>query len=116
VLPPPDYDSGWVSVPRGSRGGPCPAIPRFKLTHNLGTIDLLVYLIARDTAVAPSIYQSGYGGEFSRDTSGREQLTGCTWLLNASEIYIDRWPDETGWKEARVRLWKIQGSPWKPPH
>ena len=96
-LGPPDYDSGWVSF----------YYREIRLTHNLGTTNLLVYMVGKD--LAGQIHHCYYGGE--NDFSNRQY--GAYWgRLFATTIDVFRGsqdPDSTqgGWVEFRVMMWKI---------
>jgi len=116
-LGPPDYDSGWFSIAAGT--SVC-------LTHNLGTTDLLVYVIGKNAE--GNIHLFGYGGDaFGSliDNPPRPEChQGLYWRgLTTTRIYIDRLlQDQSGagsgaprgdvaWDNARVMLWKIQEPP-----
>lgn len=94
----PDYDSGWVSMP-----------DRFlSLTHNLGTKELFVYFIGRNSLGV--IHQFSYGEDWFYDyqTSMEWKQTGATWDINSdNEILVTRSWDDANWDEVRVLLWKL---------
>lgn len=91
VLPTPDYDSGWVTIPP-LPNQPMPAEAWYSLTHNLGTTDLLVYICGQ--SLVPII---------SRDLISSQN--NCFWLLTPSVITIEK---QSIPNPIRVRLWKIQ--------
>jgi len=86
----PDYDSGWLNLTRGEN----------VLSHNLGTTELLVYLLGRNSS---DTHQLNYGGT----------LYGTLWYgarfheLTSTNITITRMASDREWPEARVQIWKI---------
>jgi len=87
----PAYDSGWVSINQGQV---------LTFTHNLGTTEVLVYVIGNDTTGDNGIHQMGYG-----DNS-------LLWYrLNSTTISVYRLIPEDFWTEVRVMIWKIQPPP-----
>jgi uncharacterized coiled-coil protein SlyX len=86
----PDYDSGWFYVSQGSF-----AI----LTHNLGTTNVLVYMIGYNGY----INQIQYGGD---DTSYNQW--GAFWSeLTTTTIRIIRQGNDVNWPDIRVMIWKL---------
>lgn len=106
----PDYDSGWFSI----------AAPgSVLLTHNLGTTELLVYVIGNSSS--GTIHQYGYGcdsyGPMVDNPPRVLYSQGVYWeRLTTTSIYIQRLRDdgssngggpELAWDNVRVMLWKI---------
>lgn len=91
----PNYDSGWYYLSAGSN---------VVLTHNLGTTNVLVYMIGKySDSAAPYIHQVQYGGD---DTSW--YLWGAFWSeLQTTTIRITRQRDDSNWNAIRVFIWKI---------
>lgn len=84
----PAYDSGWVSTEGGT----------ITFSHNLGTTEVLVYLIGNDTSGALGIHQFQYG-----------EMYWAYWHnLDANSIEVTAYPP---WDYVRVILWKIQEPP-----
>lgn len=101
----PDYDSGWVSISQGE-------VKNF--THNLNTVDALVYVTGKSEL--GSISQNRIGGDFD----GTFQ-NGLRWyLLTNSTITVKRLDDDWGnYDQVRVMIWKIEpegavGGLWIP--
>ena len=92
----PAYDSGWFTVENSSR---------ITLIHDLGTTEVLVYLLGKNSE--GTIHQNNYGT--NNDSAG---TLGMYWQnLTETEISIRRATDDLSamysWDEARVMLWKI---------
>jgi len=88
----PAYDSGWVSISFGYN----------TFTHNLGTTELVVYVIGNHSEW--KIHQIKYGGGvFVDGQQGVEFL-----LLNNTTISLYRYPNDPFWQQARVMIWKIK--------
>jgi len=95
------YDSGWVSISSPSS---------IALTHNLGTKNVMVYMMGRKnmtTTESPYIHQKHYGGEIQVGWSG-----GVFWRdLTETTIDIQRIKGGTGedyWNYVRVMIWKVE--------
>ena len=90
----PDYDSGWVSISNNQN---------LNLTHNLGTTEVLVYVLGRENGEW-GINQIHYGidndGSFSYGV----------WFdsLTNTSINLLRGSHGSYWQEVRVRIWKIE--------
>jgi len=92
---PPAYDSGWQSINKGQF---------LTLTHDLNTVELLVYVIGKSPD-SYAIHQFYYGYAFL--LSG--QVRGLIWYaLTGTSIKVLRAPDDTIWSEVRVMIWIIQ--------
>jgi len=96
---PPAYDSGWVSISPGET---------LTLPHNLGTTEVLVYVIGKHpTSLAINQFYYGYVFLTSGDVRGLSWFT-----LTDTSIKVLRGPDDTGaWEQVRVMIWKIQPTP-----
>jgi len=80
---PPDYDSGWVSIPIAPQ--------TLTLTHNLGTTEVFVYLIGNDS-----------------HPYGIHQWSGAGWCnLTDTTIDVRRWAEDR-YLQGRVMIWKIE--------
>ena len=90
----PAYDSGWIQLDE---------YESVVLAHNLGTADLLVYLIGWN--VDDQVHQLYYGG--SR-TAGGYQRGGKWFGLDSSHITLSRGFYGDHWESIRVMLWIIQ--------
>ena len=102
----PDYDSGWTSIASAQI---------LMFTHNLGTKELLVYVIGKDSVSDwnPStgdytwnigINQWVYGSGADCGNVDR----GLYWMhLDETTIQVRRGEDDIKWDEVRVMLWKI---------
>jgi hypothetical protein len=85
----PDYDSGWFAINPGSY---------IILTHNLGTTNVLVYMVGR---ISGTIDQVEYGG----DANGQSSY-GANWYgLTTTQIWINRMSQDIWWPEIRVFMW-----------
>ena len=105
----PDYDSGWLSIA---------ASAYTLLYHNLGTTELLVYVIGKDSE--GSVHQCVYGGcGYGPMVDNPPRVAyedGLFWRqLTTTSIRIDRLKDDganggvsgPAWDNVRVMLWKI---------
>ena len=94
-ISPPAYDSGWQPINKGQL---------LTFTHDLNTVELLVYVIGKSPD-STAIHQQYYGYAFL--LSG--QVRGLSWYaLTETSIKVLRGPDDTIWSEVRVMLWIIQ--------
>jgi len=92
----PDYDSGWVSIDAGDG---------VEVTHELGTSDVLVYLVGRTTP-GGGLHQHKYGADRYVDSGTKH--TGVHWFsLTTFNIWIVRGAQDTSWEQFRLRLWII---------
>lgn len=90
----PDYDSEWVTLNHG--------INYFE--HNLGTTNVLVYIIGNHSDPAGGINQQNYGGDY--DQLG--DYYGAFWYkLDETSIIVHRNWDDSAWNQIRIRMWKI---------
>lgn len=100
-LGPPDYDSGWRSIPVGQE---------LYLTHNLNTTELFVYFIGRQVWDGNDVmHQHCFGG----DTVHLEPSErGAFWNAPTNKtIQLYRGGSDTSdffhWDYVRVLIWKI---------
>ena len=91
----PDYDSGWVSLPKGDK----------MFTHNLGTTNVLVYVIGNYPIASPYIHQMDYGGEITH--SGLNHYGAYWHELTTTTITVHRHGQDGNWEYGRVMLWKL---------
>jgi hypothetical protein len=91
----PDFDSGWTPK----------AIGITTFTHNLGTTNLIVYLVGRQTP-SLGINNLGYGGD--QTSAVYEGLYYRD--LTESSIKVVRCNQDGAWAEIRVMLWRIPQS------
>jgi len=93
---PPAWDSEWREI---SKGADLP------LTHNVGTTNVLVYVIGNYSPTeSPLIHQIDYGG----DMKNTGDVCGVWWEdLTATTITVHRRSDDDKWKWVRVMIWKI---------
>lgn len=91
----PDYDSGWLTFTEGDLN--------FEVTHNLGTTELFVYMVGKDSF--GRVHQWFYGGDI-RD-SGRVGANWRTSWANDNKIDLYRLVDDQVWEEVRVYIWVI---------
>jgi hypothetical protein len=113
-LPPPDYDSGWINLPKavawdnpGTIIYPDDVYPsETTLSHNLGTYDILVYVLASDGqsryVPMPSALVGGYGHEDNWFLTSQNQIMLRNWDYNrAVPVHVMIWklvPDyDSGW-------------------
>ena len=93
----PDYDSGWMPISLGETK---------ILNHNLGTTNVLAYVIGKDDAYG-TIHQWQFG------TSYGEIRGAAWWGLTSNEIKVTRGSGDDSssiwgkWNEVRVMLWII---------
>ena len=92
----PTYDSGWTNITAGE-------VRTF--AHDLGTTDVLVYMMGKNPE--GMIHQRRYGG----DNIGGG-LQGAYWFnLTESEVKVRRLRDDTTpdhkWEQIRVLIWRI---------
>jgi len=96
----PDYDSGWINLPKATHGpGILPPVypTETTLNHNLGTYDLFVFVLANDGsgkyAQIPSEAIGSYGGE-------------NVWFLTSSnQIMLRNW-DPYRTVPVHVMIWR----------
>jgi len=94
----PDYDTfevygDWLSIDTGETKS---------LPHNLGTTDVIVYLIGNDTSLY-GIHQRDYGGALSGGN-----YFGAYWHdLTDTWIEVTRRDQDQNWDYIRVLIWKI---------
>jgi hypothetical protein len=90
----PDYDSTWYNISKGES---------IILTHNLGTTDVIIYMIGNDTDSAHYIHQIGFGGDNYFSGAG-----GAYWYeLTPTTIKTTRAANDNDWDQMRVLIWKI---------
>jgi hypothetical protein len=104
---PPDYDSGWVTIPDTSTGADI-----LTLTHNLGTKDIIVYMIGKDVWGFTHTKNIGGSWWFPQPSIEAGAQTGAYWVAsNDDEISIwresgDFWNSQ-GWVSVRCLIWEI---------
>lgn len=87
----PDYDSGWVSMPRTK-----------SFEHGLGTTELFVYVIGKGGSIS-GIHQWGYGG-----ITDLGLQKGLYWRTSSSNhVTLYRYRSDSAWNQVRVLIWKI---------
>jgi uncharacterized coiled-coil protein SlyX len=90
----PDYDSDWVSINKGQS---------LIFDHNLGTTDVLIYMIGYDIDATRYINQIKYGGD-----SDWPYGYGASWSeLTSTTVKVTRGGDDPDWDYVRVMAWKI---------
>jgi len=90
----PDYDSHWVIINQGQS---------LIFNHNLGTTDVLIYMIGYDIDGARYINQMKYGGD-----SDFPWDYGASWLeLTSTTVKVTRAGNDPDWDYVRVMAWKI---------
>jgi hypothetical protein len=97
-FPQPDYNTGWVSISQGETK---------TFTHGLGgsyydyVVDLMFY---DNTGGVTGPHQEGFGGWFDGSN-----YRGTYWYdLDASQIKVHRWSNDTSTDWVRVRIWVIR--------
>ena len=104
---PPEYDSGWVNLPRATTGpGILPPVYPTETTfdHNLGTYDVLVYVLADDDSgryvQIPNAMVGSHGGENN-------------WFLTSTnQIMLKNWVYDRD-VSVHIMIWKIEEPPWE---
>jgi uncharacterized coiled-coil protein SlyX len=90
----PDFDSLWCNITAGQQ---------ITFNHNLGTTNVLVYMIGNDTSGTLYIHQIKYGG----DTAYPNEF-GCRWQeLTSTSIKVIRASNDPNWNKVRIMIWKI---------
>lgn len=90
----PDFVSNWTDITQGQQ---------ITFNHNLGTTNVLVYMIGNDTSGTLYIHQIKYGGD-----SDFTYEYGCRWQeLTSTTIKVIRAPSDPNWNQVRVMIWKI---------
>lgn len=94
----PAYDSGWVSINVDQE---------IILTHNVGTTDVLVYMVGKSSDTAsPYIHQKWYGGEVNVIAE-----YGVFWYdLTKTTVRVQRHLSDANWNWVRIMIWKIMNS------
>jgi len=91
---PPAYDSGWQNISKGADK---------IFTHNLGTTEVLVYMIGKYDGASPYIHQIFYGGD-----GNVANVYGTYWKdLTTTTIRVHRTEQDNDWNYVRVIIWKI---------
>jgi hypothetical protein len=99
AFPPPDYDSGWLLLPKGEH---------LILEHNLNTMDYFVYLIHMDDESPNTFNNFGSGGAFPfEDLLGRTLSLGTMYEAEKNSIDVYRYYDGVLTDFIRVMIWKI---------
>ena len=90
----PEYDSGWYTINQGQS---------IVLNHNLGTTNVIVYMIGNDTDSTRYVQQIGFGGDSYFGGAG-----GAYWYeLTSTTIKTTRAANDNDWHQMRVFIWKI---------
>lgn len=90
----PDYDSGWWIINQGQQ---------LIFNHNLGTQNVLVYMMGYDWGGTYYMHQIKYGGD-----SDWPNEYGCRWQdLTSSSITVFRGANDPNWNMVRIMLWKL---------
>jgi hypothetical protein len=98
----PDYDSGYVQINQSQS---------IILTHNLGTTDVLVYMVGDYPSGVPYIHQHDYGGE-----ANGLNTYGAYWSeLTTTTIKITRNAQDANWPYVRVMIWKVYNNQYTGP-
>ena len=92
----PDFDSDWIKISTGYTN----------INHNLGTSDLLVYVIGRGGSFGT--HQWSYGGRWSPFHDGH---LGLYWSTSPDRIKLYRYPNDQNWEEVRVVIWRLPEAP-----
>jgi hypothetical protein len=109
----PEYDSGWIDAPPASNA----MVDALVLKHNLGTKDLFVYVVGRNTySVSPSeedIYTHQDYLHQNRFYDPEWRVIGSCWrAYEEDSITIHRGQDDWNWDEMiRVLIWKLPPTP-----
>lgn len=91
----PEYDSGWRTINQNQT---------LLLVHNLGTTDLLVYVMGRDETYG--IHQIFFGGTGWTDHT---EYYGINWYyLTDVSITVYRGETDPYWESVRVMIWEIK--------
>jgi len=85
----PAYDSGWVELPEESSWS------KTNLTHNVGTTEVLVYMIGKSD-----------GGSIHQKIKGQQDAVDWEQLTNTTISVVRQWED-VWWDYVRVMIWKI---------
>jgi hypothetical protein len=89
----PDWQR-WVTIPPGQYAS---------YQHNLGTTDVLVYVVGYDYD-GYGYHQINYGG----DSTAIGSTHGIWWYdLTVAEVTIYRLPDDVRWDLIHIMIWKI---------
>jgi hypothetical protein len=90
----PDYDSNWASL--------APIGDNPPLEHNLGTTEVIVYIVGKKTW-GGAVHQVDYGGY-----KGYIHYRGVYWYkLTETEVTVHRHGDDENWEYVRVMIWKL---------
>jgi hypothetical protein len=91
----PDYDSDWFAISSGEQ---------VIKTHNLGTTNVLVYMVGKySNNSSPYIHQRHYGGEETWPN-----YWGAYWQdLTETTIRVVRQGQDIIWNYVRLMIWKI---------
>lgn len=90
----PDFDSGWVWINKGQS---------IILNHNLGTTDVMVYMMGYDNDSTHYTHQIGFGGDNYFGGAG-----GAYWYeLTSTTIKTTRAADDNDWHMIRALIWKV---------
>ena len=88
----PDYDSGWIDAP--AKSGLAAGL---KISHNLGTINYIVYIWGANWDGTKWHYHQMYLG--TRD--------GLLWKAHENDILFWRSENDFDWERMRVLIWKL---------
>jgi len=91
----PDFDSNWVSIDPGGKR---------ELYHDLGSYDLLVYIVGRSSTEPFTYHQYYFGGVKLRT----DKMWGVYWKQSdENALWVFRFEHDDWWDEVRVRIWLI---------
>lgn len=100
LLKQPDYDSGWTAIAHDSS---------IDIYHNIGTNNILVYVLGSESGTNPMMHQWAYGGNHFRSEWDVNTYLGegLIWRCNDEKIWIHRYKSDVQWWEVRVLIWKL---------
>ena len=96
----PDYDSGWVGIAQGQS---------IVLNHNLGTTNVLVYMMGNSVGGGPTgtyLNQLGIGGVYWSNTYSTG-YGAYWWDLTPTYMWVTRLPQDDNYAAIRVQMWKL---------
>jgi len=91
------YDSGWQNISKGADK---------IFMHNLGTTEVLVYMMGKYDGASPYIHQIFYGGD-----GNVANVYGTYWKdLTTTTIRVHRTEQDNDWNYVRVMIWKVEST------
>jgi len=107
----PDFDSGWIAIEEDADG-------IIWVRHDLGTLNLFVYLLGSETYVSGGeivtrVHQIAIGRDIYDDDNNDR---GVWWIAGEQYINIERSTDDNFWNrnfwnEVRVLIWVLPDPP-----